>query len=160
MKLNAIFHFDVLKNRVIFTNSLLLLSEKILLISGGLLLSVLFARLLGPEDFGRYNYVLSVAALFIPIYSLGIGNILLRELSEQPAVAPYLLASCFKARFITGVLVAIVVITVLFYIYGYSWKPQLIGLLLFANIFNAFEVYDKWFQHKSTIKKIDRKSVV
>jgi O-antigen/teichoic acid export membrane protein len=154
MKLNAIFHFEALKNSVIFTNSLLLLSEKVLLISGGLLLSVLFARLLGPEDFGRYNYVLSVAALFIPIYSLGIGNILLRELAEQPAVAPNLLASCFKARFITGVLVAIVVITVLFYMYGSSWKPQLIGLLIFANIFNAFEVYEKWFQHKSNIKKI------
>ncbi|WP_191321836.1 flippase [Colwellia sp. C1TZA3] len=131
-----------------------MLSEKVLLISGGLLLSVLFARLLGPEDFGRYNYVLSLAALCIPIYSLGIGNILLRELSEQPAVAPNLLASCFKARFITGIIVALVAITALFTANGSSWKPQLIGMLLFANIFNAFDVYEKWFQYQSNIKKM------
>ncbi|MBU2870946.1 flippase [Colwellia sp. E2M01] len=153
MKFNTEFNFNQLKKNI-FTNSLLLLFEKILLLAGGLLLSVLFARLLGPEDFGRYNYILSLVALCVPIYSLGIGNILLRELNEQHALAPTLLTSCFKARFLTGIFVTIVVITILFYMYGASWKPQLITLLLFANIFNAFEVYEKWFQHKSNINKM------
>jgi O-antigen/teichoic acid export membrane protein len=154
MKLNRLLNFGWLKNNIIISNSLWLLAEKILLVSLGLLLSVMFARLLGPEEFGRYNYILSLVALFIPIFSLGIGNILLRELSEQPSNTASLLASCFKARFITAFFVSAGVIVAAFYIYGANWKPQLISMLLFAHIFNAFEVYERWFQHQSDIKRL------
>jgi PST family polysaccharide transporter len=34
-------------------------------------------------------------------------------------------------------------------LYGFGWKFQLLGILLIANITNAFEVYERWFQHKS-----------
>jgi len=154
MKLKKFLNFGWLKNNIIISNSLWLLSEKTLLLSLGLLISIMFARLLGPEEFGRYNYLLSLVALFIPIFSLGIGNILLRELSEHPSITACLLASCFKARFITAFFVSVGVIVAAFYIYGANWKPQLIAMLLFAHIFNAFEVYERWFQHQSDIKKL------
>lgn len=140
--------------RLILQNSFWLLLEKIILMGGGLVLSVLFARLLGPEDFGRYNYVLSFVALFAPLFALGMTNVLLREFSRQPTRISDILQTCLKARFIAGICLTLVAALILYAVFGNHWKFQLLSLLLLANISNAFEVFERWFQHKSMNKHL------
>ncbi len=122
---------------------------------GGLLLSVLFARILGPESFGKFSYVLSFVALFGPLFALGMSKILLREFGKSPSQIDNIIQTCFRSRLLSGILITLVTAVVLYFLQGASWKFQLITLLLIANISNAFEVYGLWFQHQS-----DNKSVV
>lgn len=140
--------------RLILQNSFYLLLEKIVLMGGSLLLSVAIARYLGPEQFGRYNYLLSFTALFAPIFALGLTNILLREFAAKPDRIGDILKTSLVARFICGVFVTFVAVCCFFAVFSEQWKFQLLSLLLLANISNAFEVFERWFQHKSMNKHL------
>ena len=139
--------------QVVVVNTLWLLSEKALLMAGGLLLSILIARDLGSEEFGRYNYVLSFVMLFGPLFSLGMYNVLLRELGKRPNLAPTILTTCLIARLIAGGSISAITLGVMYWYLGNDadnhWKFATIGVLLVCHISNAFEVYERWFQHKS-----------
>lgn len=141
--------------RLVLTNSLWLLIEKIIVMGGGLGLSILFARMLGPDDFGRYNYVLSFVALFSPVFALGMSNVLLRAFAKTPQNIPDIIRTCFTGRLLSGVVItAVTAIVLLLVVAGDSWKFQPLLLLLIINISNAFEVYGRWFQHQSDNKTV------
>ncbi|NQZ06012.1 MAG: flippase [Algicola sp.] len=135
--------------RLIVKNSVWLLIEKVILMGGGLLLSIVFARLLGKDDFGRYNYVLSFVALLAPVFALGMYNVLLREFSKHPDKISDILRTCLTSRLMSGAVVMVIAVISLYGVFGMGWKFELIGLLLFSHIFNAFEVFARWFVHKS-----------
>ncbi len=135
--------------RLIVKNSVWLLIEKVILMGGGLALSIVFARMLGSDDFGRYNYVLSFVALFAPVFALGMYNVLLREFSKHPQKIPDILRTCLTSRLLSGSVVMVIAVIGLYGVFGVGWKFELIGLLLFSHIFNAFEVFARWFVHKS-----------
>ena len=135
--------------RSVLVNSAWLMAEKFLLMGGGLLLSILFARGLGSEDFGRFNYVLSFVMLFGPLFALGMFNVLLRELSKSPQNAPTILKTCLIARIVAGVTISLIAIAIIYWYLGDTWKFATISLLLVCHITNGFEVYERWFQHKS-----------
>lgn len=140
--------------RLILSNSFWLLLEKLVLMGGSLLLSVFIARYLGPEVFGRYNYLLSFCALFVPVFALGLTNILLREFAAQPQRIGDILKTSLSARLLSGVVVCSLSIGCFFAVFSESWKVQLLSLLLLVNISNAFEVFERWFQHRSMNKQL------
>ena len=45
----------------------------------GFIISILLARILGPEIFGRYSFLVTVSSLIVAFSSSGIAIILLRE---------------------------------------------------------------------------------
>ncbi|SVE60359.1 uncharacterized protein METZ01_LOCUS513213, partial [marine metagenome] len=47
-----------------------------------ILLIFLFARLLGPETFGKYNYLLTLASLYAIIQDGGFRTLIFRELTS------------------------------------------------------------------------------
>ena len=133
----------------VLVNSLWLLAEKFLLMAGGLLLSMFLARGLGSEDFGRFNYVLSFVMLFGPLFGLGMYNVLLRELGRSSENAPTILTTCLTVRLLSGLCISAVTLGVMYWYLGDTWKFATISVLLLCHISNAFEVYERWFQHKS-----------
>ena len=135
--------------RSVLVNSAWLLTEKFLLMAGGLLLSMFLARGLGSEDFGRFNYVLSFVMLFGPLFSLGMYNVLLRELSKTPDNAPTILTTCLTARILAGTIISAIAIGIMYWYFGSTWKFATISLLLVCHITNGFEVFERWFQHKA-----------
>lgn len=139
--------------QVVVVNFLWLLAEKALLIAGGMLLAIFLARGLGSEDFGRYNYVLSFVMLFGPLFSLGMYNVLLRELGKRPNLAPTILTTCLTARILAGGTISAIALGIMYWYLGNdvddNWKFASISVLLICHISNAFEVYERWFQHKS-----------
>ena len=46
------------------------------------LLTFLFARLLGPEIFGKYNYLLTLASLYAILQDGGFRTLIFRELTS------------------------------------------------------------------------------
>src|SRR4030067_870940 len=50
---------------------------------GGMFFYILFARWLGAQDFGRYSFAFSYAALFAIVVDLGTNSIITRELARN-----------------------------------------------------------------------------
>ncbi|MFT4928777.1 MAG: O-antigen/teichoic acid export membrane protein [Phenylobacterium sp.] len=136
----------------VINNSFWLLLERMVTMASALVLSILFARELGPEGFGRLSYVQSFAALLTPVFALGMSRILLREFGKTPQQIPSIIRTCRDSRLVSGVVVTLLTGAGLYFFQDASWKLQLITVLLIGNISNAFEVYDLWFVHQSNNK--------
>jgi O-antigen/teichoic acid export membrane protein len=142
------------QKRIILENTAWLLTEKAVVMGGGLLLSIFIARYLGPESFGRYSYLVSFVSLFAPLFALGMFNVLLREFARAPDKIANIITTCLTSRLLSGLLFTLLTCVVLIFIDDAPWKFQPLAILLIANISNAFEVYGLWFQHKSDNKTL------
>ncbi|TIL83582.1 MAG: flippase, partial [Mesorhizobium sp.] len=66
-----------------FFNSAWIMADSLVARILGLLVTVVVARYLGPEDFGMYAYVMSMVALFGIIGHMGLDGLLIRELLDE-----------------------------------------------------------------------------
>ena len=71
---------------------------KVVNIISGLLVGVLVARYLGPENFGLMNYVISYVTLFSIFAAFGLDNIEIRELSRRNVDKDTILGTAFTLR--------------------------------------------------------------
>lgn len=127
--------------------------EKILRILLAFTVSILLARYLGPSDYGLFNYVLSFTGLFTILSSLGLENILIRELVQNPDRTNELLGTSFRLRIIGSLLsIILTIITALLF------KEPLSTLILIiiissGTIFQSMMVVEQFFQAKVAAKK-------
>ncbi|HRH35559.1 MAG TPA: oligosaccharide flippase family protein, partial [Catalimonadaceae bacterium] len=68
----------------IFENTIWLSSEKLIRLGGGLILSVLTAKYLGPEQFGLFNFIVAFTAFFQIVTGLGYEATLVKYLIDHP----------------------------------------------------------------------------
>lgn len=129
--------------------------DKILRMGVGLLVGVWVARYLGPEQFGLFNYAAAIAAIFTAFSTLGLNNIVVRDLLEKPAEVNEILGTAFALQFIGGWLAfgsSLIVIGML--------RPDdylvmtIVGIFGFAMIFKSTEVVRYWFESKVQSKYI------
>jgi fatty acid desaturase len=76
--------FNITPNRQkVFSNIYWAVLGKVVNILSGLLVGILVARYLGPEQYGLMSYVISYVTLFSILATFGFDNIEIRELSKQ-----------------------------------------------------------------------------
>ncbi|MBI3729903.1 MAG: oligosaccharide flippase family protein, partial [Burkholderiales bacterium] len=136
-------------------NSGWLLLDKILRMAAGLVIGIWMARVLGPVQFGRFNYALAFVALFAPIATLGLDGIVVRNLvmgRESPQVT---LGSVSILR-LFGALMAIILCNaaVIWFKPDDSLARLLVLIISFGFIFQSSDVVDCWFQSQVTSKHI------
>jgi len=109
----------------------------------GFIISILLARILGPEIFGRYSFLVTVSSLIVAFSSSGIAIILLREAVKKKRKFTHYLQSTISI-FIFYSLPVILVISVLLYFttiqdidFLYSIAFQ-IGMMFFGLIILLF----------------------
>lgn len=76
--------------------------DKILRMGVGLIVGVWVARYLGPEQFGKYNYVITVTFLFSAVSTFGMDSIVLRSLINEPDQQRYILGSAVIVQVFGG----------------------------------------------------------
>ena len=100
--------------RKYFANTSWLLGERILRITVSLFVAIYVARYLGPERYGLLSYALSFVWLFSTLASLGLDDILLRELVNNPEKRQYLIGTVFWLKicgfFLMGGAIALVLL--------------------------------------------------
>lgn len=100
----------------IFSNVIWSLGGKVVNMASALLVGILVARYLGPENYGIMNYVISYITIFQVIATFGMDNIEIRELSRQNEKKDIILGTCFGLRIIFALIAyLIVIITLLIY---------------------------------------------
>lgn len=115
----------------------------------GLLVGVWVARHLGPEQFGLFNYATAIVALFTAVATLGLNNIVVRDLVKNPENASTTMGTAFLLQLVGGVLafiLALIAVTVM--------RPDdttarlMVTIFGFAMVFKATDVVRYWFESK------------
>ncbi len=131
----------------VIRNSGWLVFDRLLRLGGGMLVSLLVARYLGPEQFGLLSSVFALVSLFGSAGNLGLPNIVLRDIVREKPARGEILGTSLVMRLIGGVVVfAVSVISLLILRPGGHIGIQ-IGLVVAAvSPFLAFETIDNVFQ--------------
>lgn len=83
LKIKAKSLSSIFKNRnEAFYNSLWLLSERVITILFTFTVGIFLARYLGANDFGVYNYLISIITLLTPLIALGLNAVVVRDLVD------------------------------------------------------------------------------
>ena len=111
-----------------------------------LVIGIFVARYLGPEKYGLMNYVISFGVLFTFFASLGIDNILVRELVRFPELKnSYLGTACFLK--LMGSVIAIALIAITLKATGADRESScLIFIYSLGFFFQAFSVTRFYFE--------------
>lgn len=129
-------------------NTSWLLSERITRIAINFFITIYIIRFLGPGDFGLLSYAISFAALFAAISTLGMDNIIVRELVKEPEKRDTYLGSVFLMK-IAGAVISFIMILFAVLLTGDN-LPTIILILLVASstLFQSFNVIDFYFQSR------------
>jgi O-antigen/teichoic acid export membrane protein len=132
-----------------------LVLDRVVRLGGGLLVSLLMARALGPTDFGLYSYALALVSFTLAIGTLGLDGILVRELVRSPDTAPATLGSAALLRWGAGLCgVAAAAVGALLLRPADSLFVWLTLVLALAAPLHASQVIDFWFQAQQTPRNV------
>ncbi len=142
--------------RRLTTNVGWLLADRLLRMIGGLLVGFWVARYLGPTDFGSYNYALALAMIVGSVATLGLDNIVVRDLVRAPAESPAILGSAAVLRLTSGLLAILIAVGVAALLRpGDQTAIALTTLFSLASPLQALSIIDLWFQ-----SRVDSRDIV
>ncbi len=129
-----------------FQNTGWMFASRVLCMAISFITTVFVARRLGPSNFGQLSYAVSYVGIFSILSTLGIDNILYRDLINNPENKNKLLGSAFIIKLFAGIITTIIVI-----ISTFLWKQSDVSKLLIlilsgTFIFNAFQIISYEFQ--------------
>ncbi|MCW7471374.1 flippase [Leptospira kanakyensis] len=138
----------------IIVNSLWLIIDKLLKLSVGLIVSVWIVRYLGPEWFGKFNFLNALIVLFGVLISFGSEGILVRMLVSEPEKRDEVLLSSFWIHFVFGILAFLLSCFTLLILKPNEDLYFLLFLLSLPSFFRCFSVVRFVFEAKLEIKFI------
>lgn len=141
------------KAKTPFTNTLLLFSERGVVLALSFINTVLMARLTDKSFFGEFNHILAYCALFLPFTVLGLNNLLSRCFVRFPAQSHYFMRMGLILR-VLGASIAAAFGTLLFlYLNPDSVQWHNIFILLVLQGFNAVALIEFYFlsQHIAAV---------
>ena len=137
-----------------FKNTSWLLAEKLLRIFVGLFVGVWIARYLGPENFGILSYSQSFAAIFSVIATLGIDNLLVRELLNDQKKINIILGTSFWLKLLGSFLTLIFLYISLSFTNNDQQIKFFILIIGATTLFQSFNVFDFYFQSQVLSKYV------
>jgi O-antigen/teichoic acid export membrane protein len=125
-----------------------------------LVVGIYVARYLGPENYGLLNYAQSFVALFGVFATLGLNDILVRELVDNSEKEQTMLGTALSLKIVAGLLITIVTIGVGF-LTSNDQITQYLIIICSGTLFLQFaKVFDHWFQAKVLAKYSEIANVV
>ena len=128
-----------------FHSTLWLSLEKLLSMALVLFTTLILARYLTPTLFGQLNYLIALVSLLAPFAAMGLNAIVTRELVQQPEKKNEILGSALTLR-LCGALLSTLLAVLLSYLFVDDALQGVFIVLLLANVFTAFLVFDYWLQ--------------
>src|SRR6185369_12372386 len=141
-------------------NASWLIFEKGFSLFVGLVVAISVARYLRPESYGLLNYALSFVSIFSAFSTLGVDQIIVRELAKEPAKKDQLLGTGFIVK-VAGTLLMIVLMGVIMIFMDHNaFTNTLIMVIAVAEIFKGFEVINYYFQSQVMSKFVVKVQLV
>ncbi|WP_061207190.1 flippase [Leptospira santarosai] len=137
--------YPSLKN--ILHNSGWLFFDKVFRMGIGMFLGVWIARYLGPDNYGKLNYVIAYIALIGSFTNLGLDGVVVRELIREKIHKEEILSTSFLLQFLAGIFAFAGAILLIPFLRpdesDLFWMVFLVGLTL---IFRAVGVVKYWYE--------------
>jgi len=119
----------------------------------GLVVVAWVARYLGPNQFGLINYALSFVALFSALATLGLDNIVVRNIVSDPENKRRYLGSTLVLKFLGSLLMLIVSTVGIICIEPSNELIQLFVIIIaLSYVFKSFDTIHLWFQSQVQAK--------
>lgn len=133
----------------IASNSAWLVLDKVCRLGGGLLVSIMLARYLGPEEFGVLSYALSLTAFLGAFVYLGLSGLVVRDLVRYPDQKEVLLGTTFAMKTGGGFLAYCLILILAFLIHDYQdFEFRVLVIIGLSLFFKPFDTIDFWFQSR------------
>ncbi|MAJ97591.1 MAG: hypothetical protein CMI56_03180 [Parcubacteria group bacterium] len=108
--------------------------------------TIYIARNLGPSNYGELSYAVSYTSLFAFIASLGIEQVLYREILARPEKRNTLMSTALILRMVAGIFAAILGISLALLISSPQLSILLIVILSTSFFFSTFHLLGQEFQ--------------
>ena len=138
--------------RKYFFNTGWLMADKIVSIFFGLFIGIWVARYLGPGKYGLLNFAISFVSLFSAVGTLGLDEIIVRNIIREPESRDNILGTSFFLRLFSSVLLLIFVFAVLEIIHASVYDEVIVMIIAFGQIFTNFNIIDYYFQSQVKAK--------
>jgi O-antigen/teichoic acid export membrane protein len=130
-------------------------SDNFLRMGVGLFVGVWLARYLGPEQFGLFSYALAFVVLFSPLATLGLDDIVVRNLVRDPACKEETLGTAFILKLAGGAVSFVAAIGTIFVLRPADGLSHwLVGIIALGAIFQAFQAVEFWFNSQVQAKYV------
>ena len=140
--------------RKYFANTSWLLVERTLRMAVSLFVSIYVVRYLGPERFGLLSYALSFVGIFVALASLGLDEVVVRELIKTPEQREKILGTSFLLKLVGTLLMWAAILFAIPLTENNLQTNILIIIIAFGTVFQAFNVIDLNFQAKVKSKYV------
>ncbi len=139
--------------RKVAHNTLWLFLDRLIRLGVGLLVGVAVARYLGPDRFGRLNYVMAFVTLFATTITAGTDSVVVRDLARDPGRANAILSAAASVRLVATPIVLLIVAGAALAMHG-SDAPMLWLIAVYATslLFRPVDVVDLWFQAETNMR--------
>jgi len=133
--------------RRVIDNTGWVLAERVLRYTIGFLVGVWIARYVGPSDYGLLNYAAAFVGVLTFMSTLGLDSLAVRDMVQNPGASGEILGTLLLMRLAGGVLLIIGAVAGLMILQpGDSRAPTLVLLVSLAQLLQAFDSIDCWFQ--------------
>jgi O-antigen/teichoic acid export membrane protein len=130
-------------------------ADSILRMGVGLLVGVWVARYLGPEQFGMLNYALAFVALFAAFSTLGLDDIVVRDVIRNPASKEETLGTAFFLKLVgSAIAFSAIMGSILLLNPDDSLNHWLVGIIASGTFFQSLGVIELWFNSQVQAKYI------
>lgn len=131
-----------------------MLSEKAFRIVDAFFIGIWIARYLGPEEFGILSYAESFIYLFTAIATLGLDQIVVKELVKSRSKLDEILGTTFVLRIIGFVIMFSLILISLTFLDNTKATRELILIISFSVALQSFKGIDFYFQSKVLSKYV------
>ena len=133
----------------VLKNTLWLFYDRFFRMGFSLIVGALLARYLAPSLYGVFNYAFSFVALFAVLGSLGLDNILIREMVKSPDKENIFLGTAFLLKLAGGFLIVIFSVGVIVLTKPNDPLSQALVLIVAAGyVLQSVNVIDLYFQSR------------
>ena len=138
-----------------FNNTSYLLFDKIFKMVISFFVVIYLTRYLGPERFGLLSYAQSFVSIFIAFASLGLSQIIVRDIVNDQNNVNKVLGTAFFMMFASSIISMGVIFILSFFIYKESQTRLLVNIVAITVIFQVFYILiESFFQARVLSKYI------
>ena len=129
------------------SNAGYLFADRLLRLCVGVLVGVWTARYFGPHTFGIYSFALAFVYLLNPLTTLGLDNIVIRDVVQEPGKAEETLGTAWLLRMAGSVLALVACNTAIGLLRPDDWLTRsLVAVVSLGPLFQTVDTADLWFQ--------------
>lgn len=136
----------LLKNNSV-SNIVWLMSDSIIRLGLGFIVSIFLARYLGPSDFGLYNYAYAMIAIYSAVASLGMNGVVVRELVQEKFSPSIIMGTSFVLQLIGSLLASVLVVATVIILRPNEWNLVIVVLFMLPSVLlRSSDVIKYWFE--------------